>query len=186
MASMLNDTLKIAKNVIEAATEGTERTVSTTRSALTVGAKMVAGMIGTLRRLDRDDALAWAGLERRASPLRSLVIFAAGAVAGAAASMLLTPMSGARARGAIRERFTQLGKEAQATAAQLGTTMKQAEHKVETQVGAAVEAVKEGVTQKTDAVAGAVKNAYEDATGAARHEQGTPRSQAAGSNHRPS
>lgn len=194
MSSMLNDTMKTAKSVMESAKDGTEHAVSTTRSTLMNGFNTVAGMVGTLRSLDRDDALGWVGLQRRTSPLRSLAIFGAGALAGAAAGVLFTPMSGAETRRALLRSLDQLEKEAREALAQLGTeataaqgkveelagkagdSIKNAEHKLENKVGATVDAVKEGIAQT-----GAGRSAFEDG----RSTSASPaRSQ--GANHRPS
>ena len=206
MSSMLNDTIKTAKSVMETAKDGTEHAVSTTRSALMDGFKAAAGMVGTMRNLDRDDALGWVGLQRRASPLRALAIFGAGAVAGAAAGVLLTPMSGAETRQALLRRLDQLEKDAREALAQLGPqvtaaqgkveelaakagdSVKNAERKIENKVGATVDAVKEGVSHQANAASDAVKSSFEEgrSTGASpnRADQNTTgRSHA---NHRPS
>lgn len=207
MSSMLNDTIKTAKSVMETAKDGTEHAVSTTRSALMDGFKAAAGMVGTLRDLDRDHALGWVGLQRRASPLRALAIFGAGALAGAAAGVLLTPMSGAETRQALLRRLDQLEKDAREALAQLGTeataatgkveelaakagdSMKSAERKIENKVGGAVDALKEGVAHQGNAASDAAKSSLEEGRSTSGSPNRADQSSSTGrshANHRPS
>jgi gas vesicle protein len=188
MASMLNDTVSAAKNVMETAREGaehaidtarqgTEHAVSNTRSSLLEAVHAVTGLVTMLRSLDGDDALGWVGLSRRRGPLASIAIFGAGMVAGAGVGMLLAPMSGADLRKTLLGRANDLKDDAKGSidevaakakdvegkvedlAGKAGDAVKKAEQKVETKVTAGAEAVKDAVAQKVDAATSTVKDA---------------------------
>jgi hypothetical protein len=87
-----------------------------------VGSKLVDGihaaakLFSELRRLGVDDALGWAGLERRHSPLRGYVTFGAGLAVGAGIGILFAPMSGKDTRKAIADAFKKGEKKAEAKA----------------------------------------------------------------------
>ena len=57
---------------------GTHHAAASARTALLDGLHTSAGIITMLRSFDRDTALGWVGLARRAGPLRTMGIFGAG------------------------------------------------------------------------------------------------------------
>lgn len=84
----------------------------------------------SLQNLSGDDILATLGLERRRSPITGIVLpsvalFAAGAIVGAAAAVLLAPKSGEALRrdlsSGARELTNKLGATAQAVQDYVGT-----------------------------------------------------------------
>ena len=68
------------------------------------GVDAAAGVVRTLHRLDRDDALGWLGMSRRRSPLLTLVLLGAGAAVGAGIALLFAPMAGAELRSVLTRR----------------------------------------------------------------------------------
>lgn len=73
-------------------------------SSVLEGAALVGTLFTTLRKLDGDDGLAWLGLSRRRSTLSSVLLFGAGATAGAGFALLFAPMSGIELRKALFQR----------------------------------------------------------------------------------
>jgi hypothetical protein len=98
MARTFKDRVKTAANGVESVRQGTEHTLVGTLSVLVKAAGAVAGVIGILRGLDRDDGFAWFGFGRRRHPLRPVIVLGAGVVTGAVAGVLLAPMAGADLR----------------------------------------------------------------------------------------
>jgi len=166
MSTTLNDTMGTAKHVLDSAKEGsahaigtakhaidsakesTGHAVSSARTTFLDGVKVVTGVVTMLRALGVDDALGWVGLSRRRSPIVSASIFGAGVALGAGVGVLFAPMSGLELRRAILGRL-------------MGPldTAKDAVKKVEHEVIAGAEAVKEVVTGEVKAAAGAAKEA---------------------------
>jgi hypothetical protein len=160
MSNMLTDTMNTAKNGMESAREGTMHALGTARdgvasakegtmhtvahvlSMIVKGASATAGIIATLRQLDRDDGLAWFGLARRRSPLVNVAIFGAGAAVGAGIALLFAPSSGADLRSTLMGR-TKL----EIVARKIGT-------KVEDTAEAAVSAIKGAADDAQHAIAG--------------------------------
>jgi gas vesicle protein len=172
MSDTMNDVMDAAKNGMDSAREatahvlssaksgaesvqrGTENTVSSVLWAVLKGASTVAGIMTTLRKLDRDDALGWIGLSRRRSPLETIALFSSGMVVGAGIGMLLAPMTGVDLRQAILGRskdLTQKGahaaesvvKDGMNKAAEVKEAVVRAEHKVEAAVGAAKSSIEQ-------------------------------------------
>jgi len=87
-----------------------------------VGSKVIDGihaatkLFSAIRELGVDDALGWAGLERRHSPLRTLGVFGVGLALGAGVGMLFAPMSGKDTRKAIADIFKKGEKKAETVA----------------------------------------------------------------------
>jgi hypothetical protein len=156
MSSILNDTMKTAKNGVGSAKEHAEHALGTAKSAvkdtehtimsalstLLKGASTVASVVSMLRSLDVDDGLSWFGLARRRRPLRSLAIFGAGLAMGAGVGVLFAPTSGADMRRALLGGTKDLKRE-----------VKQTIERVESEVVEAAEAVKGVVTHKAADVA---------------------------------
>jgi hypothetical protein len=156
----LKDTVHTVKNVIDsareggeqaidAAREGTERAVSSTRSSLVDAVHAVTKVVEMLRRLDGDDALGWVGLERRRSPLATVMTFGAGVLVGTGVGMMLAPSSGAELRRTIRQILTGLkaSSSVEEAAEKVGDAVKQAEEKIETTIIAGADGVKDAVKQ---------------------------------------
>lgn len=148
--------LSSAKSGVETVKKGTEHTVSSVMWAVLKGASTAAGIMTTLRKLDRDDGLAWLGLSRRRSPLVSVALFGSGLAVGAGIGLLLAPMTGADLRQAILGRsrdLTQKGahaaeaaaKDGAAKVAEVGGEVKDAVIRAEHKVEAAASAVKSSV-----------------------------------------
>lgn len=126
MSKILSDTMHAAENGAESAKNGAVHALGTARrevesvrrgtmhtlaNALSMVLETVsagAGILSTLRKLDRDDGLAWFGLARRRSPLLTVAVFGAGAATGAGLALLFAPMSGADLRRAIQGRVAEL------------------------------------------------------------------------------
>lgn len=87
-----------------------------------VGSKLIDGihaatkLFTTLRELGVNDALGWAGLEKRHSPLRSMGLFGVGVAIGAGVGILFAPKSGKETRDAILSAFKKTEKKAEAKA----------------------------------------------------------------------
>jgi hypothetical protein len=89
--------------------------------------------LSSLQNFGTEDVLAALGLQRRRDPitqvvLPSVALFAAGAMVGAAAAMLLTPKSGAVLRRELTEGARDLSQK-------LGTSATQAGHAVQEYIG---------------------------------------------------
>jgi hypothetical protein len=89
--------------------------------------------LNSLQNFGTDDVLAALGLEKRRDPfmqvvLPSVALFAAGAMVGAAAAMLLTPKSGPVLRRQLSEGARDLSQK-------LGNTANQASHAVQEYIG---------------------------------------------------
>jgi hypothetical protein len=130
MSNILTDTMNTAKDGMESTKEGTLHTVAHVLSMIVKGASATAGIIATLRQLDRDDGLAWFGLARRRNPLVTVAIFGAGAAVGAGIALLFAPASGADLRSTIMGR------------SKLEIVARKIETKVEDAADAAVSAMK--------------------------------------------
>lgn len=159
MASMLNETMATAKNImgsaregsvhavdaaksaVEAAKDGTEHAVTSARSSLLDGAHTVSGIISMLRGIDSNDALGWVGLARRRSPVFTMAIFSAGFAVGAGAGVLFAPTSGKDLRGAILKAWKGLMTDAKGAAESAASEVVKIEHKAEDLVGKAKDAV---------------------------------------------
>jgi hypothetical protein len=102
----MNDTMKTAVHGVESIREGTEHTLVSTVATLVKGFNAVSGVVAMVRSLDRDDGLAWFGLARRRSPLRSAGTFSAGVALGAGFGLLFAPTSGAEMRRTLLGRLT--------------------------------------------------------------------------------
>ncbi len=152
MASMLNETMATAKNLmgsaregslhaVEAAKDGTGHAVTSARSSLLDGVRAVSGILSMLRGLDSNDALGWVGLARRRSPLVMMAIFGAGFAVGAGAGVLFAPTSGKDLRGAILKGWKGLMSDAKNVAERAGDEVVKIEHKAEDLAGKAQDAV---------------------------------------------
>jgi hypothetical protein len=138
MASILDDTMNVAKNAMDAAREnaghamgtakeGAGHAVASTRSAFLDAIHAVTGLVAMLRSLDGDDALGWIGLARRRGPLSTFAVFGAGMAVGTGVGMMLAPMSGKQLRGMILDQVRGAKGQAQASMAEV-------EKKMETRV----------------------------------------------------
>ncbi len=148
MATMLDDTMATAKNLMGSAKEGTEHAASSVRSTVLDGVHTVTSIAAMLRSLGADDALGWVGLSRRRSPLASMAIFGAGFAAGAGAGLLLAPTSGADLRKNLMKNLMSLWGDA-----------KDAAEKVEVRVEAKVEKIEDQAEDLADKAKDAVKKA---------------------------
>jgi gas vesicle protein len=142
MATMLDDTMATAKNLMGTAKEGTEHAASSVRSTVLDGVHAITSVASMLRSLGADDALGWVGLSRRRSPLVSMAIFGAGFAAGAGAGLLLAPASGADLRRNLMKSFMGLWSEAKDVAEKVETKVETIEHQAEDLAGKATDAVK--------------------------------------------
>ncbi len=124
MNSMLNDAIDTTKNAAETVKDGTQQAAVSTWSTLLEGARVVSGVVATVRNLGLNDALGWVGLERRRSPLVSIATFGAGFAAGAGAALFLAPMSGADFRKMIGQRLMGLEKDVEKKADEIVETAK--------------------------------------------------------------
>jgi gas vesicle protein len=181
MATMLDDTMATAKNLMGSAKEGTEHAASTVRSSVLDGVHAVTSVAAMLRSLGPDDALGWVGLSRRRSPLVSIAIFGAGFAAGAGAGLLLAPASGADLRKNLMKNFLglwgdakdvaekaeakveKIEDKAEDLAGKAKDAVKKAEHKVETKVTEGAKSLEDSVKTKAAAAVGTVKEAVLDA-----------------------
>lgn len=174
MATMLDDTMATAKNLMGSAKEGTEQAASSVRSTVMDGVHAVTSVAAMLRSLDSNDALCWVGLARRRSPFVSMAIFGAGFAAGAGAGMLLAPTSGADLRrnlmkglmglwGDVAEKAETQVEKIEDKTENLAGKAKDAAKKVETKVADGVKTVEDGVKTKAAAAVSTVKDAAHDA-----------------------
>src|ERR1700761_9197278 len=83
-----------AKHGVDVAKVGTERAMKTTQTTFLDTLHAITGFLTTMRKLDGDDVLGWAGLQRRSSPLGTIATFGAGIAVGAGVGLLLAPTSG--------------------------------------------------------------------------------------------
>jgi hypothetical protein len=102
-----------ATEAVRSARDGVGVAKDSTWHALTSSAAMLAKavsaatvLVATVRKLKRDDGLAWFGLARRRSPFVTVAIFGAGTAVGAGAALLFAPMSGRDLRHKLLERVT--------------------------------------------------------------------------------
>ncbi len=213
MATMLDDTMATAKNLMGSAKEGTEQAASSVRSSVMDGVHAVTSVAAMLRSLDSNDALGWVGLSRRRSPLVSMAIFGAGFAAGAGAGMLLAPTSGADLRRNLMKGLMGLWGDAKVVAEKAEAEVETLEHKAEDLAGKAKDAVKkaegkvetkvvdtaktveDSVKNKAAAAVSTVKDAAHDAksmmaaSSDPAHdsaETGKPATRGTGAGHRPS
>lgn len=142
MATMLDDTMATAKNLMGTAKEGTGQAASSVRSTVLDGVHAITGIATMLRSLGADDALGWVGLSRRRSPLVSMAIFGAGFAAGAGAGLLFAPASGADLRRNLMKSVMGLWSEAKDVAEKVETKVETIEHQAEDAAGKAADAVK--------------------------------------------
>lgn len=149
MASMLDETMATAKNImgsardgslhavdaaktaVESAKDTTGHAVTTARSSLLDGVHAVSGIVSMLRGLDSNDALGWVGLARRRSPFFSMAIFSAGFAVGAGAGVLFAPTSGKQLRGSILKGWKGLMNDAKDVAERAETEAVKIEQKIE-------------------------------------------------------
>lgn len=159
MASMLNDTMETAKNIIGSAREGslhaidaakgavdtakdgTEHAVTSARSSVLDGIHAVTRLVSMLRGLDSNDALGWVGLSRRRSSFGTFAIFTAGFAVGTGAGMLFAPKSGKDLRGAIAKGWKGVMSDAKDVAESAASEAVKLEHKAEDLAGKAKDAV---------------------------------------------
>lgn len=201
MSSMLNDTIKVAKNVMSAANEeaghavgtakhafesakdGAEHAATSARSTWLDGVKAVTGMVAVMRGFQAEDALGWVGLTRRRSPWGTIALFGAGALVGVGAAMLFAPVSGAEMRRRIMKGLEGLKGEAQHTLERAETEVKAVGEKVEEIASHAKDAViqaehkvEDGAVALKDMAASKVDaavHAVKDATSSAKSESMT-------------
>jgi hypothetical protein len=136
--------LGAAKHGVEAAEQSTMHAVSSALATILKGVTATAGIVTTLRSLDRDDGLAWFGLARRRSPLVTVAVFGAGAVVGAGIALLFAPTLGADLRRMIAGRLQGDGPAAKAVAG-AHDAVKKIETEVEGAAEAAASAVKDAI-----------------------------------------
>src|SRR3954469_4106909 len=103
MTSMMNDTIDGAKNAVSSARHGTEQVVASGVRKFGDAVHAATALVAAARALGIDDALGWAGLQRRRSPLGSLAIFGAGLAVGAGGGAVFASVSGADLRRAFLE-----------------------------------------------------------------------------------
>ena len=177
MATMLNDSMAAAinlmgsaretsasavdaaKSAVETAKEGTGHAVTSARSTLLDGVHAVTGLASMLRSLQPEDALGWVGLARRRSPLLSFAVFTAGFAAGAGAGLLFAPTSGADLRKTIFQGLRGLMGDAKDVAEKAEAKVEKIEDKAEKMAGKA----KDKVEHKAAAATSAVKESFQDA-----------------------
>lgn len=177
MATMLNDSMAAAinlmgsaretsasavdaaKSAVETAKEGTGHAVTSARSTLLDGVHAVTGLASMLRSLQPEDALGWVGLARRRSPLLSFAVFTAGFAAGAGAGLLFAPTSGADLRKTIFQGLRGLMGDAKDVAEKAEAKVEKIEDKAEKMAGKA----KDKVEIKAAAATSAVKESFQDA-----------------------
>jgi gas vesicle protein len=157
MATMLDDTMATAKNLMGSAKEGTEQAASSARSTVMDGVHAITSVAAMLRSLDSNDALGWVGLARRRSPFVSMAIFGAGFAAGAGAGMLLAPTSGADLRRNLMKGLMGLWGDAKDVAEKAETKVEKIEDKAEDLAGKAKDAVKKAERNVEAKVADGVK-----------------------------
>jgi hypothetical protein len=97
--------MRDAAKVVDEAKERASGAAHRTRSAVVDALHTVASAATALRRLGFADALGSLGLQRRGIRTSSIVAFGAGFLSGAAAGVLLAPLSGAETRRRISERI---------------------------------------------------------------------------------
>ncbi|MEO7594643.1 MAG: YtxH domain-containing protein [Byssovorax sp.] len=199
MSTTLNDTIKIAKNVLAAANEeaghavgtakhafgtakvGAEHAASSARSTWLDGVKAAAGLIAVMRGFQAEDALGWVGLTRRRSPFAAIGLLGAGALVGAGVAMLFAPQSGAETRRRIMKGIEALKGDAQSTIDRAEAEVKMVGDKVEEIASHAKDAViqaehkvEEGAVALKDMAASKVDaavHAVKDATSSARSDK---------------
>jgi gas vesicle protein len=188
MASMLNETMATAKNImgsaregslhavdaaksaVEAAKDGTGHAVTSARSSLLDGVHTVSGIVSMLRGLDSNDALGWVGLSRRRSPIVTMAIFSAGFAVGAGAGVLFAPTSGKDLRGSLLKAWKGLMSDAKGAAESAASEVVKIEHKAEDLAGKAKDAVVKAeheVENKVAAGAEAIKDGVKTKAAAA-------------------
>ncbi len=152
MATMLDDTMATAKNLMGSAKEGTEHAASTVRSTFMDGVHTVTSVAAMLRGLGADDALGWVGLARRRSPLVSMAIFGAGFAAGAGVGLLLAPASGADLRKNLMKNLMGLWGDAKDVAEKAEARVEKIEDQAEDLAGKAKDAAKKAERKVEDSV----------------------------------
>ncbi len=181
MATMLDDTMATAKDLMGTAKEGTGQAASSVRSTVLDGVHAITSVAAMLRGLGADDALGWVGLSRRRSPLVTMAIFGAGFAAGAGAGLLLAPTSGADLRRNLMKSVTGLWGQAKDVAEKAETrienlehqaedmaskakdAVKKAEHKVEARVAEGAKSLEDSVKTRAAGAVSAVKDTMHDA-----------------------
>lgn len=93
--------LGTARDEVVSAKDGTLQSVASVLSTVLNGVTATARIITTLQKLDRDQSLAWLGLARRKSPLRTIALVSAGVAVGAGLALWFAPMKGAELRRAL-------------------------------------------------------------------------------------
>lgn len=128
MSKTLNEALATAKDVLESAEqgashatraskqaigsaqEGAQHAVASVRSRWWDGVNAVAALGTMLRSFRTDDALGWAGLQRRRSRVPSWGLFGAGIAVGAGIGVMFAPSSGVVTRQRIAARLRRLAR----------------------------------------------------------------------------
>jgi gas vesicle protein len=175
----MDNTVKTAQKLMDETRENAGHAAGRAHSALVDGMHAVTAGVTLLRSLGIGDALRWAGLQRRQSPMVPFLTFGAGFVAGAALGVLVAPMTGADTRRALLDRVTGAGagvkERAQETATDLADKANDAAHSAQEKAKDAVhgvqdkakDAVKAGENKAkdiADQARGAAKNALDDAS----------------------
>jgi hypothetical protein len=137
MNHLFDDTLKTASKTIDRAKDSAHDTTDRARSTLADGIHAATGVVDMLRHLGIADALGWVGLQRRRSPIASVMTFGAGFFAGAAAGVLFAPLSGVETRKWIAEQAASMVPEKIAEKAERGV------QKVEKAVNAATDTARD-------------------------------------------
>jgi hypothetical protein len=110
MMKTTQDAIDSLQPITEQAREGVQvakrsmlQTLTGAASLIAKGVSATTMLMTVLRKLDRDDGLAWFGLSRRRNPLVSIGIFGAGAATGATLALLFAPTSGLKLRQKLFE-----------------------------------------------------------------------------------
>ncbi len=154
--STLDATVKNAQKLMDETKDNAGHAATKARSTMFEGIHAIASTITMLRGLGIGDALRWAGLQRRPSPLVPMFTFGAGFLAGAAAGILFAPMAGADVRRKLADRAMGLERDAEKAGAD----------------------AKARVEDKADVLAGKAKDAVNDVESKAKDAYNTAESKA--------
>jgi len=144
----LDDTVKNAQKLMDETKDNAGHAAIKARSTMLEGIHAVASTITMLRGLGVGDALRWAGLQRRSSPLVPMFTFGAGFLAGAAAGTLFAPMAGADVRRKLADRAMGLERDAEKAGADAKARV---ENKADDLAGKAKDAVNNVESKAKDA-----------------------------------
>ncbi len=103
----INSAVHDVKNTAAHAIEGAEGLAGEAKSGFLDTISKITKVVSTLRSLDSDDLLGYAGLQRR-SRLSTAATFGAGIALGAGVALLFAPTSGAKMRKQIARSFKAL------------------------------------------------------------------------------